>query len=328
MADRKIIAVVGATGAQGGGLVRAILADEGSSFAPRALTRQPQSEKAQALAAAGAEVVAADTDDPVSIERAFAGAYGAFCVTNFWEHFSPERELAQAGNMARAASQAGLQHVIWSTLEDTRKWVPLEDGRMPTLMGKYKVPHFDAKGEADQIFRDLGVPTTFLLTAFYWENLIFFGAGPQRGPDGVLAITYPVDDKKLPGIAVEDIGKCAYAIFKRGREFINKTVGIAGEHLTGWEMAAALTRAMGQEVRYNSVPPEVYRSFGFPGADDLGNMFQFKRDFNDYFVGARDLAFSRTLNPEMQTFEEWLAVHAKEIPLPADQPAEGKEMSL
>jgi hypothetical protein len=211
--------------------------------------------------------------------------------------------------------------VIWSTLEDTRKWVPLEDDRMPTLQGKYKVPHFDGKGEADQFFRDLGVPTTFLLTAFYWENLIFFGAGPQRGPDGVLAITLPMDQKKLPGIGVEDIGKAAHGIFKRGREFINKTVGIAGEHLTGSEMARALTRALGQEVRYNNVPPEVYRSFGFPAADDLGNMFQFKRDFNEYFLGARDLGFTRTLNPELQSFEGWLAEHKDQIPLPADQPA-------
>jgi uncharacterized protein YbjT (DUF2867 family) len=321
MPERKIIAVIGATGAQGGGVVRAIQADRSGSFAARAITRNPNSEKAQALRAAGVEVVAADADIPASLDRAFAGAYGAFCITNFWEHFSPERELTQARNMAQAAKSAGVQHVIWSTLEDTRKWVPLEDDRMPTLLGKYKVPHFDAKGEADGIFRDLRVPTTCLLTAFYWENLIHFGAGPQRGPDGVLALIYPMDDKKLPGIAVEDIGKCAYGIFKRGREFINQTVGIAGEHLTGGEMAAALTQALGQEVRYNNVPPEVYRSFGFPGADDLGNMFQFKRDFNDYFVGERDLAFTRRLNPELQTFEEWLAVHKDQIPLPADQPA-------
>jgi hypothetical protein len=159
------------------------------------------------------------------------------------------------------------------------------------------------------------------LTAFYWENLIYFGAGPQRGPDGVLAITFPMNDKPLPSIAVEDIGKCAYGIFKREREFINKTVGIAGEHLTGQEMATALTRALGQEVRYNAVPPEVYRSFGFPAADDLGNMFQFKRDFNEYFCGVRDLGFTRTLNPQLQTFEEWLAMHKEQIPLPADQPA-------
>jgi uncharacterized protein YbjT (DUF2867 family) len=318
MPEKKIIAVVGATGAQGGGLARAILADRNGGFAVRAITRKPESEKAQALKNAGAEVVAADADDPASIRRAFTGAFGAFCLTNFWEHFSPERELTQARNQAQAARDAGVQHVIWSTLEDTRKWVPLEDDRMPTLMGKYKVPHFDAKGEADGIFRELGVPTTFLLTSFYWDNLIYFGAGPQRGPDGVLAVTFPLDDKPLSSIAVEDIGKCAYGIFKRGREFINRTVGIAGEHLTGAQMARQLTQALGQEVRYNNVPPEVYRSFGFPGADDLGNMFQFKRDFNDYFVGARNLEFARSLNPELQTFEEWLAVHKSLIPIPAE----------
>jgi len=318
MPEKKIIAVVGATGAQGGGLVRAILADKSGSFAARAITRDPNSEKAKALRAAGAEVVGADLDKPETLAKGFAGAYGAFTLTNFWEHFQPEKELTQARNMAQAAKVAGVQHVIWSTLEDTRKWVPLADNRMPTLMGKYKVPHFDAKGEADQIFRELGVPTTFLLTAFYWDNLIYFGAGPQRGPDGTLAITFPMDDKKLPGIAAEDIGKSAFGIFKRGREFINRTVAIAGEHLTGAEMARGLTKALGQEVRYNNVPPEVYRSFGFPGADDLGNMFQFKRDFNDYFVGARDLGFTRSLNPELQTFDQWLAKHKDQIPLPAE----------
>src|SRR5919112_353451 len=292
MPEKKIIAVTGATGAQGGGLVRAILADRSGAFAVRAITRNPESDKAQGLRAAGAEVVAADLDNAATLERAFQGAYGVFALTNFWEHFSPERELAQARNMAQAAKAAGVQHVIWSTLEDTRKWVPLEDDRMPTLMGKYKVPHFDAKGEADEIFRQLGVPTTFLLTAFYWDNLIYFGSGPQRGPDGSLGIIFPMDDKRLPGIAAEDIGKCAYGVFKRGRELVGKTVAIAGEHLTGKQMADALTRALGQEIRYNNVPPEVYRSFGFPGADDLGNMFQFNRDFSDYFCGRRNLEFT------------------------------------
>ncbi len=315
--QRKVIAVVGATGAQGGGLVRAILADRNGPFRVRGLTRHPDSDKGKALAAEGAEVVAADLDDQRSLERAFAGAYGAFGLTNFWEHFSPEREFVQAGNIARAAKAAGLQHVIWSTLEDTRKWVPLSDDRMPTLLGKYKVPHFDAKGEADDLFRQEGVPTTFLLTSFFWENLISFGAGPQRGPDGQLALVFPLDDKKLPAIAVEDIGRTAYAIFKRGKEFIGKTVAIAGEHLSGAEMAAALSRALGKEIRYNNVPPEVYRSFGFPGADDLGNMFQFKRDFNDYFRGVRDVEFTRRLNPELQSFEQWLAQHKEQIPIPA-----------
>jgi uncharacterized protein YbjT (DUF2867 family) len=315
MAEKKTVVVIGATGAQGGGLARAVAADKDSPFVARGVTRKPDSDKAKVLASQGVQMVAADLDDEESLEQAFAGASAAFCVTNYWEHFSPERELAQAGNMAKAAKAAGLEHVIWSTLEDTRKWIPLNDNRMPTLMGKYKVPHFDAKGEADQLFKDAGVATTFLLASFYWENLIYFGLGPKPGPDGTLAIAYDLDDKKMPSIAVEDIGKCAHAIFKRGGEFIGKTVGIAGGHLSGGEMAAGLTKALGREVRYNAVTPEVYRSFGFPGADDIGNMFQFKRDFNDYYRGARDIGFSRSLNPTLQTYDQWLAKHAREIPL-------------
>jgi len=317
MSDKKIIAVVGATGAQGGGLVRAITSDPDGPFIARAITRDVNSEKARALAALGAEVVAGDVDDAASLRSAFEGAYGAYCVTFFWDHFSPEKELAQARAMAEAARDAGVKHVIWSTLEDTRKWVPLSDDRMPTLMEKYKVPHFDAKGEADQIFTDLGVPTTFLATSFYWDNFIGFGMGPARGADGKLAITLPIGDAKLPGIAAEDIGRSAYGIFKKGPELIGKRVGIAGEHLSGAEMASAFSNLLGGEVRYNAVEPSVYRSFGFPGADDLGNMFQFKRDFEDDFRGARPVDATRALNPKLQSLSEWLNANRERIPVPA-----------
>jgi uncharacterized protein YbjT (DUF2867 family) len=315
MAETKIIAVLGATGAQGGGLVRAIQSDPRGGFRARAITRDVNSAKAKELAALGAEVVAGNVDDEESLCRAFEGAYGAYCVTFYWDHFSPEKEQAEARAMAKAAKQAGLKHVIWSTLEDTRKWIPLSDDRMPTLMGKYKVPHFDSKGEANQYFTDAGVPVTFLLTAFYWDNFIYFGSGPQKLPDGRLGITMPMGDKKLPGIAAEDIGKCAYGIFKAGGQYIGKTVGIAGGHPTGAEMAAGFTKALGQEIVYNDVPADVYRKLGFPGAEDLGNMFQFKRDFNDYYVGARSLEFSRGLNPELQTFETWLERNKDKVPL-------------
>jgi uncharacterized protein YbjT (DUF2867 family) len=313
--EKKTIAVVGATGAQGGGVCRAILKDVGGGYRVRALTRNAGSGKAKELEKLGAEVVEVDIDDAESLKRAFHGAHGVFCVTFFWEHFSPEKELTEAKNMADAAKHAGVRHVIWSTLEDTREWISLGDRRMPTLMGKYKVPHFDAKGEANRLFSERGLPTTFLLTSFYWENLIRFGMGPKRGEDGNLYITLPMGDKKLPGIASGDIGKCAYAIFRKGREFIGKAVGIAGDHLTGDQMAYALTRALGQEVRYNDVSPKVYRSLGFPGAEDLGNMFQFKRDFEPFFCGARSLEFSRALNPSIQTFETWLAENGDRIPI-------------
>lgn len=315
MSEKKIIAVVGATGAQGGGLVRAILADPAGGFAVRAITRTASSDKARELAKLGAEVVEADVDDAESLKKAFAGAYGAYCVTFFWEHFSPEKELAQIRAMATAAKGEGLKHVVWSTLEDTRRWVPLSDSRMPTLQKKYKVPHFDAKGEGNGIFTELGVPTTFLLTSFYWDNFIHFGMGPKKGPDGVLGITMPMGKGKLPGMAAADIGGSAYAIFKKGPELAGETVGVAGEHLTGAEMAASLGRALGEEVRYNEVSPESYRGFGFPGADDLGNMFQFKRDFQDVFCGARPVDKSRELNPSLQTFDAWLADNKDRIPV-------------
>lgn len=317
MSDKKIIAVIGATGAQGGGLMRAILGDAAGGFAARGITRKTDSEKARALTEQGATMVAADLDDPPSLRRAFEGAHAAFCLTNFWEHFSPEKELAQAKALAEAARDARVKHVIWSTLEDTRQLVPVDDDRMPTLMGKYKVPHFDAKGEADEIFRQVDVPTTNLRTSFYWDNFIHFGMGPQAGPDGKLAITLPIADKKLPGIAVEDIGRCAYGVIKAGGKYIGQTIGIAGEMPTGSEMAAAMSKALGKSIAYNAVPYDVYRSFGFDGVDDITNMFQYKVDFNDAFCAARSVELSRQLNPALQSLADWMAKDGAKIPLPA-----------
>ncbi|MGB9374490.1 MAG: NmrA/HSCARG family protein [Jiangellales bacterium] len=314
MAEKKLITVVGATGAQGGATVRALLKDE--TFAVRAVTRDPDSNAARALADAGAEVVQADIDDEASLLAALEGAYGAFFVTFFWAHFSPDVEQAQAQRMAQAAKTAGIEHAIWSTLEDTRRFIPLDDDRMPTLMGEYKVPHFDAKGSANHFFTDAGVPTTFLQTAFYWDNMIGFGSGPQRGEDGSLVLVFPMGDAPLSGIAAEDIGKVAAGIFAAGDTYTGQTVSIAGEHLTVTDMAAQLSNAIGEPVTYAAVEPDDYRGLGFPGAEDLGNMFQFYRDFNDYFVGERDIDLVRQLNPELMSFRDWLATHADQIPIP------------
>ncbi len=315
MSQKKIIAVLGATGAQGGGLVRAIMNDPSGGFTARAITRDINSDKARALQALGAEVVAGDVDDEASLARAFSGAYGAYCVTFFWAHFSPDRERAEVAAMARAAKTAGLKHVIWSTLEDTRKYIPISDPRMPTLQGKYKVPHFDAKGEANIEFTNAGVPTTFLHTSFYWDNLIYFGMGPRKGPDGNLVFALPMGDKKMPGIAAEDIGRCAYGVFQRGTEFIGKSIGIAGDHPTGAQMAAGLGQALDKPVGYYAMPFDDYRKLGFPGADDLGNMFQFYHDFEKEFCGLRSVEFSRSLNPKLQSFTQWLAANKDRIPI-------------
>ncbi|MDQ3646284.1 MAG: NmrA/HSCARG family protein [Actinomycetota bacterium] len=316
MAEKRVIAVVGATGAQGGGMARSILDDPEGRFACRALTRDPGSDAARALAQRGAEVVRADLDDQESLAKAFEGVYGAFCMTNFFEHFSADKELEQASNLARAAGRAGIRHAIWSTQEDTREWFPLEDDRMPTLQGRYKVPNFDAKGEADQVFTESGVPTTLLRTSFFWENFLGFGA-PMRGEDGVLALTLAMGRKKVPGIAAEDIGRCAHGIFTRGDELVGETVAISGEHLTATEMAAGLGDALGEEVRYNEVPLGVFRGFPFPGADLAANTWQFVDAINEEYCARRDVGFSRALNPRLQAFAEWLAANKDRIPVAA-----------
>jgi hypothetical protein len=214
--------------------------------------------------------------------------------------------------MADAAKVAGVNHVIWSTLEDTREYIPLSDDRMPTLMEKYKCPHFDAKGEADGYFSGLGLPVTNLRTSFYWDNLIYFGLGPQKVAEGKYAITFPMGDKSLPGIAAEDIGKCSLGIFKNP-EYIGKTIGISGAFLTGAQMAEKLSASLNIDVFYNEVTPDAYRGFGFPGAEDMGNMFQFKRDFNNEFCGNRDIELSKRLNPELQDFDTWLSKYSTQI---------------
>jgi uncharacterized protein YbjT (DUF2867 family) len=313
MAGKNVIAVVGATGAQGGSLARAILDDRNSTFAVRAITRDPDKESARALAARGAEVVRADIDDLASVEAAFAGAFGAFCVTNFWEHFSGEKENGQARHLAQAARAANLKHVIWSTLEDTRKLMDPADTRMPMLQKHYRVPHFDAKADADAHFA--GLPVTYLVTSFYWDNLYAFGLAPKKGEDGAYSWAFPMGDKRLAGIAVEDIGKVAHGIFKAGPQYIGKTIGIAGENLTIAEISDKLSKGLGIKIRYQAVEPDAYRGFGFPGADELGNMFQIDRDFEKEMLAARDISLARTLNPALQTFDQWLALNKGKIPL-------------
>jgi uncharacterized protein YbjT (DUF2867 family) len=306
MADKKIIAVVGATGSQGGGLCRAILADPSGGFACRALTRDPSKDKAKALATAGAQVVKADLDDVGSLKEAFSGAYGVYAVTNFWEHFSGEKEKAQAKNIADAAKAAGAKHIVWSTLEDTRKFMKPDDKRMPILQQKYRVPHFDAKAEADAYFASL--PTTFLVTSFYWDNLYMFGLAPKKGEDGQLSWTFPMGTSKLAGIAAEDIGKVAYGIFKAGSQYVGKRVGIYGEALTLDEMGKSLSKVLGVgPVKYNAVDADAYRGFGFPGADEYGNMFQVYRDFDKEVLANRSVETARKLNPSLQSFEQFLA---------------------
>ena len=323
MTEKKIIAVVGATGAQGGGLVRAILADPAGPFTARALTRNADSPVARDLASNGAEVVEADLDDEGSLRKAFGGAYGAYVVTNFWASRTPEQEQArsraqmeldQAAAAARAARDAEVRHVVWSTLEDTRPHFERLGSDVPNALGNYKVPHFDAKGEANTFFTELGVPTTFLQTTIYYEALLQ-GQGPHRDDNGELVLQIPMADKKMALVAAEDIGRTALGVFRRGDDFIGQTVSIAGTHATGDELAEMFTAAFGEKVVYRPLTTDQLRASGQPGALEAANMFQFYSDASEYFTGVRNLDLVRQLNPELQPLESWLTQHKSDFPL-------------
>ncbi|MHB8619885.1 MAG: NmrA family NAD(P)-binding protein, partial [Chloroflexota bacterium] len=254
-----------------------------------------------------AEVVRAELDDVESLKKAFAGAHGVYGVTAFWDYFSAAREQSQARNIAAAAKHAGVKHIIWSTLEDTRQYMKADDTRMPMLEGgKYRVPHMDGKDEANAAFQ--GLPTTFLVTTFYWDNFYAVGLGPKKGADGQYEWTLPVGDAKVAGIAVEDIGNVAYGIFKAGDTYVGKTVGIFGEALTASEMAEKISKVTGLgPIRYNAIEPNDFRRYNTKETDEMGNMFQVFRDFPTEFLAKRSAEVARQLNPRMQNFDEFLA---------------------
>jgi uncharacterized protein YbjT (DUF2867 family) len=183
---------------------------------------------------------------------------------------------------------------------------------VPTVDGRYKVPHFDAKAEADDLLREYDLPTTFLRTTFFFEG--FTGAlAPSRGDDGTLKLTLPIADQPMSGIAVVDIGKTALQIFKRDNEFLGKTLSIAGDHLTGEQYAAALSDAYAETVRYQPLTWDEFRALQFPSAVEMGNMFQYYAENSARFVGDRDLVRAREINPELQSFRDWIGLHRREF---------------
>jgi uncharacterized protein YbjT (DUF2867 family) len=289
---KPLIAVVGATGAQGGGLARALLRDPAQRFMVRALTRQPSDRAARALVQAGAEVVAADLDRPGTLTEALAGAHGLFAVTNFWEHFSPERELRQAAHLARAAAQAGVCHLVWSTQEDTRGGP-----------GPWRVPQMDAKGQADAFF--LALPTTCVLPSFYWDNLIQLGLHPQRGADGRLRWGLPTGQAPLCGIAAEDIGACVATLFLRGPGCAGQRIGLAAEQLGGGQMAQVLSEVLGEPVWHEAITPEAFGRQPFPGAPEMAAAFAYQQAEGTPYRATRAPELARALHPALLDFRRW-----------------------
>eukprot|EP01099_Mayorella_cantabrigiensis_P008206 TRINITY_DN75_c0_g1_i1.p1 TRINITY_DN75_c0_g1~~TRINITY_DN75_c0_g1_i1.p1 ORF type:complete len:356 (-),score=108.09 TRINITY_DN75_c0_g1_i1:62-1000(-) len=306
---KPIILVTGATGQQGGGVVNALLAD--GTFAVRGLTRNTESSAAKALKEKGVEVVQGDADNYDSILKALEGAHGAYFVTNYWDHLSHTREIQQAKNYAQAAKASGLKHAIWSTLDDTRNALK---GKFEPLVDDLITPHFDAKSIADQEFVNSGVPTTFLLTSMYFDNFVSFGMGPKKGPDGKYVLGFPFpQDVPLVFISVSDIGLAVVGALKNSSEYINKRVGLAGDFKTISELAKGFSSTFGIDVAPVTFPREVYLSFGFPGVEDMANMFAWYA--TEDFLKSRSIEETNKVSApgKFKTFEEWLEANKDKL---------------
>lgn len=237
-------------------------------------------------------------DDSSTYAAALEGVYGLFVVTNYWEHFSMQKEVDQAKAISEAAQKAGVEHIIWSSLEGTTEFFDaMPEEERPNKLDGYYVPHFDSKALADQYFP--ADKTTKLYASFYLENFAAFG----MISNGVLCNN--MNDSLLPVIAAEDIGKCAYGIFKAGDKYKGESVYIAGDIMTCEDMMKMATEVTGKEFVYTGVDRETAAGFDFPGANDLANMYYFYVKSED-FVKNRDPSVAKELNPDLQSYSDWL----------------------
>ena len=289
MNDRKKILVFGATGAQGGSVARHLLSR--GKFDVRALTRNASSPAAQALREAGAEVVEGNLDDRASLRAALEGIYGVFGVTNFWEHFDKEAE--QGRNLINAVAGADVEHLVYSSLP------PIANA----TGGALRSPHFDIKAEHEEYARSLGIPATFIHVPFYYENFLYF-LPPKPVGDGTYQFGFPQGDTPLAAMSVADVGRIVAVIFENREEYIGKVVKLAADELPPAAYAEAMSRRVGKEIRYAYIPRETFAAFGFPGAEDLADMFEFYR----LHMPSRknDITALRAIAPEIQSFDTWL----------------------
>lgn len=274
------IAVVGATGKQGGAATRALLAQ---GYTVRALTRTVGSDAARELLDAGADVIAADLEDASSVRAAFDGAKGVFAMTTMPQaggaESSAEAETRHGRTIADAAKAEGIAHLVYSSVGAAERGTG--------------IPHFESKYRVEQYIASIGQPATIIRPVFFMENL---QAGLQNGRV-VLALPLP-DDIPMQMIATADIGRVAAAVML-DPTWIGRTVEIAGDTRTGSEMAAVFGRAAGLPADYLALPLSV-----LDGNDDMQAMFSWFTEPETY---AADFAATRELSPEPLDLENWVS---------------------
>jgi len=296
MADKKkIILVTGATGSQGGSVVDALLKDKDGGWEIRALSRNPDNEKAKALAKKGVSVIKGDYSDEKALREGLKGAYAFFAMTNFWDPASMGKEVELGKKMVDIAKEAGVHHFIWSSLADVAK----------ISKNKYHVPHFTDKATVEQYAISKGLHSTFIAPAFYFQNFVGFFP-PKKDDKGVWVFTVGVKETSyLTAYDVEDTGGATLAALKHPNEWKNKFIPLAGSHMHPQEYVSVFSKVTGLPAKYNYVSPEDWAKFPFPGAKEMAEMFGYFNEFT-YFGGTHDLSLGKKAFPQLKSFEEWL----------------------
>jgi uncharacterized protein YbjT (DUF2867 family) len=301
---KQVVAVLGGTGLQGGGVVDALMG--AGKFAVRVASRNPASDAARALAARGVEVIKADLLDPRSLRSAFEGAYGAFVVTNFWDPAQMPRETEIGTAAVQAARTAGVKHLIWSTLADCEK---LTGGRL-------KVVHFTGKARVDAAVRAAGFPRyTFVMAPMYFQNFLTMMT-PQPLPNGGRGWAVPIDPaaRVMHAGDATEVGRAVAAAFAAGDQLPDGShLAVCGGVYSFNDFVGTLN-AQGHKLQVLQVPPAVYDDF-YPGARELREMFQYYVE-HTYFGPEHEpyIAAANTLVPGGFTnFADWAREHMKAV---------------
>lgn len=281
MGDQKLILVTGATGQQGGAVARELLA---RGFPVRAMTRKPDGDRAKALAKSGATVVAGDLDDPVSLDRALAGACGVFAVQNTWEA-GVEREEEQGKRIAELAKKAGVQHFVYTSVGSAHR--------------KTSIPHFENKWRVEEAVRAVKFPSFVILRpVFFMDNFLSPWFKPAIDQGKLMMALKP--ETSLQMIAVADIGRYGLWAFEKPAELNGRALDIAGDSVTMPEAAAAISKAAGRKVEFVRVPIEEVRK----ASTDYAAMLEW---FDRVGYNADLAARAKESGIRPTTFAEWAA---------------------
>ncbi len=297
---KRIVTVLGSTGAQGGGVVRALLDQQ--DWQVRAITRDSRSQAAQRLAELGCEIVEADLNTPATVLEALQGSYGLFAVTNFWDRATRMGEFEQGRNLVNAAKAADIQHFIWSTLPDYEA----------LSGGKYTVAHFTSKARVDAEVKAAGFPHhTFVEAPFYFQNFLTVHA-PRKTPNGRELWRYPADKDKcrFPCGDIEELGKIvAAALNQPEKAGKGQYLALASDYVC-WQDLVDILNAQGHKLDYERVCAEEYDGF-FPSAREFRHMMAFWEE-NHYFGpdGTHKIALANVLiESRLTRFADWANTH-------------------